>query len=261
MPATYAHDIFGKAVCQKLSEDIRRFLAEHQSAFMIGLQGPDILFYYHPFGKNEINELGHAMHRETAASFFADCRAYCRETEDAEALAYVTGFVCHYMLDSSCHAYIAKYMEKTGAAHDEIETELDRALMERMGRNPFWYKPAAHLKAGKPCVRAIAAVLGLPEKTVKKCIRSLRFYTGLTVCHTVVKRRFLLRILKLCGVWDAMQGHVMRRKPLKKCMESTETLFGLMKLAVPETVTVIEDFYGTMEEPAYLNVRFARNYE
>ncbi len=82
------------------------------------------------------------------------------------------------MLDSTCHPYIAKYMEKTGARHDEIETELDRYLMERSGKNPFRFKPAAQLKASKESVRAVSAILELPEKTVRKSINSLKFYTG-----------------------------------------------------------------------------------
>ena len=55
-------------------------------------------------------------------------------------------------------------MEKTGARHDEIETELDRYLMERSGKNPFRFKPAAQLKASKESVRAVSAILELPEK-------------------------------------------------------------------------------------------------
>ena len=97
------------------------------------------------------------MHEQIAASFFRKCKEYCQETGDEEALAYVFGFICHYMLDSTCHPYIAKYMEKTGARHDEIETELDRYLMERSGKNPFRFKPAAQLKASKESVRAVSA--------------------------------------------------------------------------------------------------------
>lgn len=261
MPTTYAHDTFGKLVYQKLPEDIRELLSEHKNSYMTGLHGPDILFYYHPFSKNEVNRKGSEMHREIAGPFFERCREYYMATSDKEALAYVTGFICHYMLDSTCHPYIAKYMEKTGAAHDEIETELDRHIMERAGKNPFRLKPAGHLKATKESVRAIAAVLELPEKTVRKSIRSLKFYTGVTVCRSGLKRRILLKGMKICGVYDSMQGHIMRRKPLKKCAESTEELLVLFKLAVPETITVIEDFYVTLEETGYLNGRFGRNYE
>ena len=261
MPTTYAHDTFGKLIFQKVPADIRELLAEHKNAYMIGLQGPDILFYYHPFQKNEVNAKGYAMHEAVASTFFESCKDYYMETGDEEALAYVLGFICHYMLDSTCHPFIGKYMAKTGAAHDEIETELDRYLMERAGKNPFRYKPASCLKASRESVRAIAAVLELPEKVIRKAIRSLRFYTGVTVCRSGLKRSILLRGMRMLGVYDSMQGHIMRRRPLKKCKESTEELISLFKLAVLETLTVIEDFYDTLEEEGYLNGRFGRNYE
>ena len=65
--------------------------------------------------KIRVNQKGMAMHEQIAASFFRKCKEYCQETGDEEALAYVFGFICHYILTSTCHPYIAKYMEKTGA--------------------------------------------------------------------------------------------------------------------------------------------------
>lgn len=261
MPTTYAHDTFGKMVFQKLPADIRERLAGHINAYLIGLHGPDILFYYHPFRSNEVNEKGSRMHREIASSFFRRGKEYYAETGDEEALAYLLGFICHYMLDSTCHPYIAKYMEKTGAAHDEIETELDRYLMEHTGKNPFRYKPAAFLRASRESVRAISAVLELSEKKVRKSIRSLRFYTGITVCRCGLKRALMLKGMKLLGVYKSMQGHIMRKKPLKKCIESTEELMTLIRLAVPETITVIENYCETLDDANFLNGRFERNYE
>ena len=45
MPTTYTHDAFGKAVYQKLPEEIKQVIAGHKMAFLIGLHGPDLLFY------------------------------------------------------------------------------------------------------------------------------------------------------------------------------------------------------------------------
>lgn len=154
MPTTYTHDVFGKMVYQKLPENLKEIVEEHMNAYRIGQHGPDILFYYHLFHENPVNQKGMAMHEQIAASFFRKCKEYCQETGDEEALAYVFGFICHYMLDSTCHPYIAKYMEKTGARHDEIETELDRYLMERSGKNPFRFKPgspAESIKRERAC--------------------------------------------------------------------------------------------------------------
>ena len=229
-------------VYQKLPENLKEIVEEHMNAYRIGQHGPDILFYYHLFHENPVNQKGMAMHEQIAASFFRKCKEYCQETGDEEALAYVFGFICHYMLDSTCHPYIAKYMEKTGARHDEIETELDRYLMERSGKNPFRFKPAAQLKASKESVRAVSAILELPEKTVRKSINSLKFYTGITVCHRFPKRMLLMWGMRLTGAYDSIQGHIMRKRPLRRCEQST-------------------DFYDTLEDIQNLNGRFERNYE
>lgn len=260
MPTTYAHDIFGKLISQKLPAEIRELVTEHKNSYFIGLHGPDILLYYRPFRDNPVREKGSEMHREIAGDFFARCKDYYMETGDQEALAYVIGFICHFMLDSACHPYIARYMRREGASHDEIETELDRYFMERAGKNPFRCKPAAHLRASRESVRAAAAVLELPERTVRKAIRSMRFYTGLMVCRLGLKRRLLLQVMALCGIYNSAQGHIMRRRPLKRCARSTQELVELFRLAVPETLTVIEEYYYTLEEKGYLNGRFERSY-
>ena len=138
MPTTYVHDLFGKKVYQRLPGEIKETIRRHKAAYIVGLHGPDILFYVRPFQKNRLNEMGHRLHREEAAEVFEKGKELYRATKDEGALAYLLGFVCHFMLDSTCHPYIAEYMKKTGAGHDEIETEFDRAMMESTGKNPFF---------------------------------------------------------------------------------------------------------------------------
>ena len=207
MPTTYTHDVFGKMVYQKMPENLKEIAANHINSYRIGQHGPDILFYYHLFHANPVNHMGIEMHEEIAAPFFRKCKKYCQETGDEEALAYVFGFICHYMLDSTCHPYITKYMEKTGARHDEIETELDRYLIKKSGKNPFRFKPAANLKASKESVRAIFCRFGAAGKEpCEKCINSLKFYTGITVMPQIPKRMFLLWGMRLLGAYDSIQG-------------------------------------------------------
>ena len=74
MPTTYTHDLFGKAVFQKLPEEIRKIIHRNKTEYLIGLHGPDILFYYRPFHRNEVNQTGHRMHEEIAADFFRHCK-------------------------------------------------------------------------------------------------------------------------------------------------------------------------------------------
>ena len=53
MPAIYAHDRFGEKAAKKLDGELKRFVFEYYPQFEIGLQGPDIFFFYRPYMKNK----------------------------------------------------------------------------------------------------------------------------------------------------------------------------------------------------------------
>ena len=46
MPAAYAHYVFGKKVFQELSGTEKEIIRKGEDAFLLGLHGPDLLFYY-----------------------------------------------------------------------------------------------------------------------------------------------------------------------------------------------------------------------
>ena len=48
MPAAYAHYVFGKKVFQELSGTEKEIIRKGEDAFLLGLHGPDLLFYYFP---------------------------------------------------------------------------------------------------------------------------------------------------------------------------------------------------------------------
>ena len=79
MPTTYTHDVFGKMVYQKLPENLKEIVEEHMNAYRIGQHGPDILFYYHLFHENPVNQKGMAMHEQIAASFFENAKNTVRK--------------------------------------------------------------------------------------------------------------------------------------------------------------------------------------
>jgi hypothetical protein len=89
----------------------------------------------------------------------------------------------------------------------------------------------------------------------------MRFYTGVVVCKSGWKRWILLRLLKILRVYEETHGRMMRRHHFFRCEESTKALMHLLKCAVPETVTVLEEFYMTLEDKEALNYRFSRNYQ
>ncbi len=259
MPTTYTHHIFGTLVYQGLPKEIQKKIQKEKNLYQIGLHGPDILFYYRPFQKNTVNGLGHRMHKEIAADFFEHAKELYDQTKNEALFVYITGFICHFMLDSACHPIVSRYMEKTGSSHAEIETDLDRMLMEKTNKDPMHYHPSDTVRIRRKDADVIASVLeGMDTKTILKCLRGMKFYTNLTVCGSERKRKWLLWAMKMIGTYEETGGRVMRKKRSKRCQKSTQKLFETMKQCVPETVRTITHYWNSKEKMS--DKRFLRNY-
>lgn len=133
MPAIITHDTFGRDVYRELFDTIGESRDE-LDAFLLGNQGPDVLFYGAVNPRVAwANALGSRMHRESPTrllSAFAESAWNTpddiwfaalaktggrpawnpRETPTASArsiaVAYMLGLLCHYELDSKLHPFI-----------------------------------------------------------------------------------------------------------------------------------------------------------
>ena len=123
MPAIYAHDTFGKLVSKQLPKEIQDIIKTYPSAFRIGLQGPDPLFYHRPYASNDVKKEGSRMHRESCASFLQKTMHHVKkEGVNSKEFAYLLGFLCHFTLDSECHPYIDAYIEPRNLGHLFLES-------------------------------------------------------------------------------------------------------------------------------------------
>ncbi|MBC8574487.1 zinc dependent phospholipase C family protein [Jingyaoa shaoxingensis] len=262
MPTTYAHDLFGKMVYHRLDPEIQEKIKKYQTTYQIGLHGPDILFYVRPFHKNRFNQMAHRLHREEAAGFFERGRELYQKTGNEEILVYLLGFICHFMLDSTCHPYISEYMKKTGARHDEIETEFDRALMVRTGKDPFHYQPGSVIRIEKNSVDAISEVMeGMSHRDIVRALMGSKFYTRLPICDSEKKRKIKLAVARILFMYRLADGRIIRGEPKDICLESTQHLTQLFRQTVPEAATMINEYYKQRNGSDRLNVRFDRNYK
>lgn len=262
MPTTYAHDLFGKMVYHRLDPEIQEKIKKYQTTYQIGLHGPDILFYVRPFYKNRFNQMAHRLHREEAAGFFERGRELYQKTGNEEILVYLLGFICHFMLDSTCHPYISEYMKKTGARHDEIETEFDRALMVRTGKDPFHYQPGSVIRIEKNSVDAISEVMeGMSHRDIVRALMGSKFYTRLPICDSEKKRKIKLAVARILFMYRLADGRIIRGEPKDICLESTQHLTQLFLQTVPEAAAMINEYYKQRNGSDRLNVRFDRNYK
>jgi hypothetical protein len=145
MPGFTTHYLFGVEAYKRMkSKNIRHLLRNNHSAFALGLQGPDVFFYYLPSYLLHATNLGALAHEEDTGEFFANLLesrtlfAWDRRKQ-AIADAYIAGFLGHYTLDCTAHPYVyaftsydpnlqPKHTEYFGQ-HAYLETELDIQML------------------------------------------------------------------------------------------------------------------------------------
>ncbi len=262
MPATYAHYKFGKFVYQALPREIRRLLKGGRAAYLVGLHGPDLLFYYHPYGKNRINQLGVRMHREPASVFFEKARGEYQSHPSDALLAYLCGFLCHFALDSACHPYINEYMLRHGLGHLEIETDFDRFLMEEDGFNPTTHNCTRHLIRDLDMEEAVASVYdGVTADQIDDSIRGFRRCIRLFQCPGKAKAAFLTALSHLAGQKRQLGGLIMTGKPHPCCKESRTVLKEKLGASVDTAVRLIREYVDAVQTDQALSPELQRNFE
>ena len=242
-----------------LPEEYRRRVAKEKDLFNIGLQGPDILFYYHPLKSNPVSALGHSMHEESGRTFFEQAleamdRAQTEHSEDAgSGIIYLYGVLCHFALDSTCHDYINAYEKEHGISHCDIEGELDRYLLELDGKDPLKEVLTKDFHPSRRSAQSIVPFFrGLPEKTIYSALRSFTWFHSVLYCPGDLKRNGLYGLLKLSGLYEGLRGHIISKNANGEGEESDREITRRMSEAVPLAVRLITEFPGHMNDSAYL---------
>ncbi len=152
MPATITHAYFAKDVYDILPSSIRKNI-NVQRVKMFG-QSTDALMFYNLFsllpGK-DIRRFQHTFHTTKTQDFFLNLINYIKENnygEDKDVCAFLVGFICHYVLDSTVHplvVYKTGILDKKNPAtykynqiHAFMETFIDNDMVRRRNKtNPY----------------------------------------------------------------------------------------------------------------------------
>lgn len=144
MPAMATHYLFGQDVYKALIRkniEIAEIVKNNKKDYNVGLQGPDLLFYYMPYKKNHVNEYGGEIHKLGGLIFLENALSVLKKEKIKKdlfpeyenyfdrILAYVLGFINHYTLDSNAHPVINELAEYNIINHIKMETELDREML------------------------------------------------------------------------------------------------------------------------------------
>ena len=157
MPALYAHDRFGEKVSEKSDGELKNIIFKYYNQYEVGLQGPDILFFYRPYHGNDVAKYGSHLHAVSALPFFEHAAKVVNHYgRDSAQYAYLLGFICHYTLDSECHPYVSEMMEKEHVSHLAIESEFEKYLLKKDKQHPLAYRLDRLITADRETALAIA---------------------------------------------------------------------------------------------------------
>lgn len=258
MPSTYAHYRMGKEVMEQVPQKERSIMEENLDLYMIGLHGPDILFYYGALWNNPVNAVGFGLHNQSGRSFFETaCEAIKKSGNRQAALAYAYGVLNHFALDTTCHRYVDEQIERSGLTHTEIEVGFDSSLMRLDGYDPVGHVLTDHIHPTEGNAEIISGFYsGVTAKQVKKSLRSMIFYNKLLLARTPFQRNAIYAILKATGNYKEMHGLIVTPEENPACEESNERLLELYEQAKRSAVTWICGFDGNLSGAVPFDARF-----
>ena len=191
MPGFITHYVFGKEGFKEFTEgSVKEAVRKHRHAFHIGLQGPDIFFYFPAYVLISKKNLGTIMHRSEVNPFFRELSAYILKSEPAEReilIAYIAGFLGHQALDSTTHPYVYFFTDyKEGekgyfARHAKFETDIDYFMAGKyLKMDAYYFDMASSVKLEPVEYKVIGeAVSAICSKLYK--VRRNKYVYGMAV--------------------------------------------------------------------------------
>ena len=157
MPSIFMHAQFVLDVYDKLDIDTKYFLLDQKINLKTFAQSVDPLFLYDitKFKKeSRIRDFGYHFHKNNTQEFFINLINYIKYNDlgnNPEIIAFLYGFLSHYILDSTMHPYIyykTGYFDKNNSntykyksKHHLMEVYLDKYFIRlRKQINPTKYK-------------------------------------------------------------------------------------------------------------------------
>ena len=261
MPSHYAHWYFGGLVRKALPAPLAELVESQPEPFLAGLQGPDVLFHYHPLRTNPIKQEGSAIHDRPGLRFFEAARETLKAADTPAARSYLAGFLCHYMLDTACHPLVEEGMTVSGASHSAVETDLDRFLMAREGVDPYEKASMDLLPVSRSLSETMASFYWpVTAGQMETALRGMRRNIRLTRVKNEGARRLIFWVLRKTGTYEGYHGIFFTSQPLPGCEDCTRRLVETLEASVEETAEEIRRFFRAVEQEEPLSQRLEWNF-
>jgi hypothetical protein len=147
MPNIWAHIQFGREAASE--GPLGELLADGawRTAFQLGCQGPDFLFYHRflPWqAATELNRLGSAMHAVRCGPFLLSLLERVRGREPSDPVfGFAFGFLLHHVLDRNLHPFVFSRSGFRKWNHQRYETAMDAVILHRRASLSTGRVPAA----------------------------------------------------------------------------------------------------------------------
>ena len=262
MPASYTHAVYGEMVLNKLDPETKKRITPYLDLYNIGLHGPDILFFYKPVQSNPVKKLGYDMHNLPAREFFEQARKKITESSDPDAaLAYILGFINHFVLDSLCHPFIYQHQDETGLSHSEIESEWDRELMVRQGKDPIRSRTTGHLHPSQAVCQVIAPFFDVQPQQINEALKTMIWLLNMFVAPGKLKRGFILSVMQLVGMRKSQGGLIFNYEPNPYCVRFVDERIRQMDQACDLSVKLIGEYLEKLHTDLPLDPWYDEDYE
>lgn len=254
MPAHYAHYRFGKQILAQMPADVKRVVQRFRRMFDMGLQGPDIFFYYNPFLKTAIGDLGHGFHCETGREFFG---RVCAVAKTEPAKAYLYGVLAHYCLDSVCHPYVGKIVDIGEAGHVAFESEFERYLLVLDKEpSPHTYDLSSRMKLTRGECETVAEFY--PPSTGGNVRQSIRFMAFATKFLANPNREKTVKWLK--RLKPGLCDHLIPMEENEELALYVNELYGCYNRGLEKYPDMLEQLLLAMQTGEALGADFERDF-
>ncbi len=266
MPSIAAHYYFGQETARLVkagNPEMDQVIEQNKSAFDLGLQGPDLLFYFKPYTRNRITAMGSDMHWQPAANSIEPAVQKIREAgQDGKAMAYLLGYTCHFILDSSLHGEIAENAPDM-RAHFSLEAEIDRQIIQwNYSPRPQAFKRHRFVQNGIKDIDFLKLIYpGVEMRELKKCMKGFVFYIKLLTCKNEMKKKLLENLEALIYKESPFTAMIVDKRANKAYRDLAEQLCKKMKTILPEGVIALENVYASVRYAEPLSGIFHKNFE
>ena len=150
MPGFAVHYLFGEELLKDYDNNyVKKCINRHQEVYNMGLQGPDLFFYFFLSPVLYKRNIGSIMHTKDVGAFKSNFIKSIKDMEDKDksmiAISYFAGFLGHCTLDKICHPYVyavTDYEHKGKdyfSKHVDLETDIDSMYISKYKDMDLYY--------------------------------------------------------------------------------------------------------------------------